>query len=72
MKSVKKLATVIRNYNEKLDTIIKNFENHPNIMKIKSKYAIEKFSVKPVTVKGVENIKYIPNNKASGGTSWYS
>ena len=38
-------------------------------MKIKSKYAIqEKFSVKPVTVKDVENIiKNIPNNKASGG-----
>ena len=36
-------------------------------MKIKSKYAIqEKFSVKPVTVKDVENIiKNIPNNKAS-------
>ena len=39
-------------------------------MEIKSKYAIqEKFSVKPVTVKGVENIKYIPNNKASGAAS---
>ena len=37
-------------------------------MKIKSKYAIqEKFSVKPVTVKDVENIiKNIPSNKASG------
>ena len=38
-------------------------------MKIKSKYAIqEKFSIKPVTVKDVENIiKNMPNNKASGG-----
>ena len=37
-------------------------------MKIKSKSAIqETFSVKPVTVKDVENIKNIPNNKASGG-----
>ena len=56
-------------HNEKLTTIIKKFENHPSIMKIKSKYAIqEKFSVKPVTVKDVENIiKNIPNNKASGG-----
>ena len=38
-------------------------------MKIKSKYAIqEKFSVKPVTVKDVENIiKNIPNSKAYGG-----
>ena len=54
---------------KKLATIIKNFENHPSITKIKSKYVIAKFSVKPVTVKGVENIKYIPNNKAYGGTS---
>ena len=55
--------------NEKLATIIKKFENHPSTMKIKSKCAIqEKFSVKPVTVKYVENvIKNIPNNKASGG-----
>ena len=38
--------------NEKLTTIIKKFENHPSIVEIKSKYAIqEKFSVKPVTVK---------------------
>ena len=38
-------------------------------MKIKIKYAIqEKFSVKPVTAKDVENIiKNIPNNKASRG-----
>ena len=38
-------------------------------MKIKSKYAIqEKFSIKPITVKNVENIiKNIPNNKASAG-----
>ena len=38
-------------------------------MKIKSTYAIqEKFSVKPFTVKGVENIiKNIPNNKTSAG-----
>ena len=56
-------------HNEKLTTIIKKFENHPSIMKIKSKYAIqEKFSIKPVTVKDVENIiKNMPNNKASGG-----
>ena len=55
--------------NEKVITIIKKFENHPSIMKIKSKYAIqEKFSVKSVTVKDVENtIKNIPNIKASGG-----
>ena len=38
-------------------------------MKIRSKYAIqENFSVKPVTVKDVQNIiKNIQNNKASGG-----
>ena len=37
-------------------------------MEIKSKYAIqENFSVKPVTVKDIENIiKNMPNNKASG------
>ena len=40
--------------NEKLTTKIKKFENHPSIMKIKSKYAIqEKLSVEPVTVKDV-------------------
>ena len=34
-------------HNEKLFAIIKKFENHPSIMKIKSKYAIqERFSVK--------------------------
>ena len=56
-------------HNEKRTTVIKKFENHPSIMKIKSKYAIkEKFSIKPVTVKDVENIiKNMPNNKASGG-----
>ena len=56
-------------HNEKLTTIIQKFENHPSIMNIKSKYTIqEKFSIKPVTVKDVENIiKNMPNNKASGG-----
>ena len=55
-------------HNEKLTTIIKKFENHPSILKIISKYAIqEKFSLKPVTVKDVENIiKNIPNDKVSG------
>ena len=39
-------------HNEKRTTIIKKFENHPIIIKIKRKYAIqEKFSVKPVTVR---------------------
>ena len=48
---------------------MKKFKNHPSIIKIKSKYAMqEKFSVKPVTVKEVENIiKSMPNNKASEG-----
>ena len=56
-------------YNENLTAIIKKFENHPSIMKIKSKYVLqEKFSLKPVTVKDVEIIiKNMPNNKASGG-----
>ena len=44
-------------HNDKLTTVIKKFENHPSIMKIKSKYAIqETFSIKPITVKDVENI----------------
>ena len=48
---------------------MKKIKNHPSIIKIKSKYAMqEKFSVKPVTVKEVENIiKSMPNNKASEG-----
>ena len=56
-------------HNEKRTTIIKKFENHSSIMKIKSKCTIqEKFSVKAVTVKDFENIiKNMPNNKASGG-----
>ena len=37
-------------HNEKLTNIIKKFDNHPSIMKIKSKCAIqENFSVKPET-----------------------
>ena len=53
--------------NENITTMIKKFESHLSIMKIKSKYAIqEKFSVKPIIVKDVENIiKNIPGNKAS-------
>ena len=36
-------------HNEKLTTIIKNYENHPSLLKIKSKYAMQQeFSVKPV------------------------
>ena len=61
------LMKSMKTYNEKRTTIIKKLENHPSIMKIKSKCVIqETFSVKPVTVKDVENIKNIPN-KASGG-----
>ena len=45
------------------------FQNHPSIMKLKSKYDFqEKFSFKPVPVKYLENIiKNIPNKKATGG-----
>ena len=49
--------------------IIKKFNNHPSVPKIKSKYLIqEKFSFQPVSVKDVENIiKNIPSNKTLGG-----
>ena len=55
--------------NYQLTAIIIKFQNHPSIMKLKSKYNFqEKFSFKPVPVKYVENIiKNIPNNKATGG-----
>ena len=45
------------------------FQNHPSIIKLKSKYNFqEKFSFKPVPVKYVESIiKIIPNNRAAGG-----
>ena len=50
---------------ETLTKIIKNFKNHPSIVKIKNKYLIkEKFSFQLVSVK--EFIKNIPSNKASG------
>ena len=53
--------------NCQITAIIKKFQNHPSIMKLKSKYNFhEKFSFKPVLVKYVENIiKNIPNIKAS-------
>ena len=53
--------------NCQITAIIKKFQNHPSIMKLKSKYNFhEKFSFKPVLVKYVENIiKNIPNNKVS-------
>ena len=51
---------------ETLTKIIKNFRNHPSIVKIKNKYLIkEKFSFQLVSVK--DFIKNIPSNKASGG-----
>ena len=53
---------------EKLTSKFKKIENHPSIMKIKSKYTLqETFSVKPVTVKDENVIENIPNNKVSGG-----
>ena len=44
------------------------FQNHPSIMKIRSKFIFqEKSYFKPFPVKYVENIiKNIPNNKGSG------
>ena len=55
--------------NDQLTDIIKRFQNHPSIMKLKSKYNFqEKFSFKPTPVKYAESvIKNIPNNKAAGG-----
>ena len=55
--------------NDQPTTIIKNFQNHPRIMKLKSKYHLqEKFSSKPVPVKHVESsIKNIPTNKVTAG-----
>ena len=74
---VKKLNTFKLPSNEKYEsiqngkrsTIIKKFEDHSSIIKIKIKYATqETFSVKAVAVKDVENIfKNMSNNKASGG-----
>ena len=54
---------------EMLTKIIKKLENQPSIVKIKSKYLIQKmFSFQLVSVKNVENvIKNIPSNKVSGG-----
>ena len=55
--------------NEQLTGIIKKFQNHPSIKKLKSKYNFqEKVSFKPVSVNYVESIiKNIPNNKAARG-----
>ena len=55
--------------NDQLTAIIKKFQNHPSIKKLKSKYNFqEKFSFKPVPVNYVESIiKNIPNNKAARG-----
>ena len=51
---------------ETLTKIIKNFKNHPSIVKTKNKYLIqEKISFQLVSVK--DFIKNIPSNKASGG-----
>ena len=55
--------------NDQLTAIIKKFQNHPSIMKLKSKYNFQEIiSFKPVPVNYVEStIKNIPNNKAAGG-----
>ena len=52
---------------ETVTKIIKKFKNHPSVLKIKSKYLIQKkISFQPVSVKDVENIiKNILSNKAS-------
>ena len=55
--------------NDQLTAIIKKFQNHPSIMKLKSKHNFQKkISFQPVPVKYVESItKNIPNNIAAGG-----
>ena len=52
-----------------LTKIIKKFQNHPSIVKIKYRYLIqEKISFQAVSVEDVENvIKNFASNKASGG-----
>ena len=55
--------------NDQLTAIIKKFQNHPSIKKLKSKYNFqENFFFKPVPVNYVEGIiENIPNNKAARG-----
>ena len=55
--------------NDQLTAITKQFQNHPSIKKLKSKYNFqEKFSFKPVSVNYVESInKNIAKNKAARG-----
>ena len=55
--------------NYQLTAIIKQFQNHPSIKKLKSKYNFqEKISFKPVPLNCVESIiKNILNNKAARG-----
>ena len=52
-----------------INLLLKKFQNHPSIKKLKSKYNFqEKFSFKSVPVNYVESIiKNIPNNKAARG-----
>ena len=56
--------SVPSNSSDKINDIIKNFENHPSIYNIKTKYrGISKFSFQPVTIEEVKNM----TNKAVGG-----
>ena len=49
--------SVPSNSSNKINDIIKNFENHPSIYNIKTKYrGISKFSFQPVTIEEVKNI----------------
>ena len=57
------------NSSNKINDIIKNFENHPSICNIKTKYrGISKFSFQPVTIEEVKNIvRALKTHKAVGG-----
>ena len=61
--------SVPSNSSNKINDIIKNFENHPSIYNIKTKYrGISKFSFQPVTIEEVKNIvRALKTNKAVGG-----
>ena len=57
------------NTSDKINDIIKNYEKHPRIYNIKTKYrAISKFSFGPVSVEEVKNIiRDLKTYKAVGG-----
>ena len=57
--------SVPSNSSNKINDIIENFENHPSIYNIKTKYrGISKFSFQPVTIEEVKNmVRALKTNK---------